>query len=223
MIFIDPPWAGIPEGIYNIERGVCMYNSYAELKNEVEKMSSGAEVERVGQEFEIFEGRKWEEYVVLLANILVRMKGKEYWKVLYSKSAMDSYVLHKVIDNSLVNERFMSDQKSIEILRNDALRLDVDVNLGPSNAGVDNDSKGYVLKVGNILEEEIKKTKLNYYESMLARDGNGALGELIIVSKKPLKEEELNIIRNEQRQSSDREADLLRSCLLLRFEVVHRL
>ena len=79
------------------------------------------------------------------------------------------------------------------------------------------------MKTANLLEEELKKSGFKYYESLLPEDQQIERGELVVISEKTLDEEELYSIRNEKRESDEKETELLRSCLILRLILSKRL
>lgn len=171
--------------------------NWISLKEEVISICDKEELERVKQEFKLFEQRKWENYILFSIRLLSRIDE------FLGGSIRDSYVVRKYLKKSK-DESWLRHQNSKEILFNDALRLNIEI------IRVVSHFEKEFLKVNDLFESTINE--FNFYRKETLTKSNS---EILILSDKKISNELLNVILNEKKNSTDEEIELLRSVLII--------
>ena len=184
-----------------------MFKNYDELLNHVLAISNEIEKVRIQEENDLIKSREWEEYIVFLANLLLRL---EHNMVCLNKSSLDSYLLYKC-RNSELNTKLLNGIKEKEIFFNDALRLNVEV------VGIKQVSSQWTLSASKVLTESIKTSGLNYFESVDGVQTIQYSEQTIILSKEEITDEIKNAVLYENKESSNAEANLLYKVLIIKF------
>ena len=184
-----------------------MFKNYDELLNHVLAISNEIEKVRIQEENDLIKSREWEEYIVFLANLLLRL---EHNMVCLNKSSLDSYLLYKC-RNSELNTKLLNGIKEKEIFFNDALRLNVEV------VGIKQVIRQWTLSASKVLAESIKTSGLNYFESVDGVQTIQYSEQTIILSKEEITDEIKNAVLYENKESSDAEANLLYKVLIIKF------
>ena len=90
-----------------------MYSSYDELKERVKSLVNGEESERSSLEFELFEKRGWQKYIVFLANLISRFDSIDYPCIRFEKSATDSLVVLKATNDIYINGELLKTPRKV--------------------------------------------------------------------------------------------------------------
>lgn len=85
------------------------FNKYEDLVSIVLDNSNDDEKERILEEIELIKEQKWEDYILLLTNMIPGLKENS---CLLFLSAMDSYLLFKAINLKETNYELLKDQKA---------------------------------------------------------------------------------------------------------------
>lgn len=198
---------------------------YSGFKSEVESMCTRpAELERVRNEFKLFEERGWQKYIVVLARI---MRGIEEDGFLFDEictelgSARNSYALRKFRRGETDVNGLLGSRKGEEILFNDALRLTFSIHSPHDDFNVRSE-----INLDNILDPIVRQSGLFYKQKLLRNDNNPDCGhrmyqeELLVLSTASIPDEDVSLIVNETKESSEEEAERLRKYLIIRVRVI---
>jgi len=113
--------------LYDDKKGAqkkrVMYKNYEDLLNVVLANSNEEEKARIVEENELTKERGWEEYILLLANMLPELSENGCF---LSLSVMDSYLLFKANNLDKTDNKLLRNQKAKDVLFNDALKLRIE-------------------------------------------------------------------------------------------------
>ena len=172
------------------------------------------EKKRVEKEFVLFEERGWEKYILLMAEIMKAMNARPEF-CLEGGSACDSYALGKYRTGETGELRLLLNEKGRQILFNDALRMNYVLN-EPSEQMMEN-----VGKLDDVLDPVVLSSGLFKAQRLYEDTTNdpliaGRMVEFLVLSTKPIDEDDMDLIVNETRNSTPGEAERLREYLIVR-------
>ena len=197
---------------------------YSELKNAVAQMRLGpTESQRVRREFELFEKRGWQNYIVLLAKIMRETRERYYTPDSGSYeggSACDSYVLRKIRNTSCDFSGFLGSRKCEEILFNDALRMIYIISEPHGEM-----SYCFTKELDRVIDPIVKGSGLHYQQRITKKGPlpekhwKEMIEETLVLSNDPIDNEDFELIVNEPIDSSPSENDRLRRFLIIKVVV----
>ncbi len=199
---------------------------YSDFKNHLyEICTSQEERKRIDEEFELFERRGWQKYIVILSKIITGLEKDDVLQFDLARtcheggSSYDSYVLRKFRgENADVLRNLLTDNRSRGYLFNDALRLMFSIHSFDKNMNIKS-----IQHLDAILDPIVKESGLHYAQNLKsgpypwAKECNV---ELLVLSESKIPEEDFELIVNETRRSTPEEADRLRKYLIVKFSVV---
>ena len=168
----------------------------------------GIEAVRIKKEAEIFQKRGWQEYILFLAAFLKELDKTGVKYTHSSKSAMDSYLLAKMVDPDFFDEHKVHNDNSLSYLENDALRLALNV------VTIRDNFKSEFEAIDKALKSALDKYPLKMKE-ILRENSCDKMSELTILSHDAIPQEHIEIVQNETKESSDYEAEVLRKYLII--------
>ena len=167
------------------------------LEQEVLAICDEEETIRVLEEFELFEQRNWQNYVLFCIELLSKLS---VWD---NGSVKDSYVIRKYLKKNK-DDSWLNHKRSKDILFSDAFRLNVEV-IAPSFYLLEK-----LREVETVFENTISQFDFYRKEKITAVNS-----EILVLSDKEINDEEFDIIINEKKESSIEEIELLRSVLIV--------
>ena len=172
------------------------------------------EKKRVEKEFVLFEERGWEKYILLMAEIMKAMNARPEF-CLEGGSVCDSYALGKYRTGETGELRLLLNEKGRQILFNDALRMNYVLN-EPGELMMEN-----VGKLDDVLDPAVLSSGLFKAQRLYEDTTNdpliaGRMLEFLVLSTKPIDEDDMDLIVNETRNSTPGEAERLREYLIVR-------
>ena len=192
---------------------------YSGFKSEVESMcTKPAELERVRNEFKLFEERGWQKYIVVLSKIMRAIRNSGYSGT-EGGSARDSYAL-RMYSHSPGYEGLIGNRRGEEILFNDALRMNYKIEEAHMHM-----NRTQIRTLDRILDPIVRDSGLQVRQKITKdRMTNGVnfkgfQEELIVLSDEPIPDEDFNLILNETEESSECEAERLRKYLIVKLNV----
>ena len=189
------------------------FRSYEEMLNYVLSISNEEEKARIKEEDELFEERGWKKYILFIGNCFSEDR-KADWNS-YGGSARDSYLLYKVSFPDTVNTTLLTNEEAKSILFNDALRVRIRyIHVDTLSKGILEEFQGKLKNMSSVLGlEYIRESIQNNKEKIKEKNE-----ERIIVSNTVIPTEDLDLIKNEKRDSTEEENEVLRKYLIIMLE-----
>lgn len=173
---------------------------YLELKEKAEAAcQADAQRQRLELEAELFAEKGWQEYIGILADMLVELDKYERLDVVESEAVSGSYFL-ALCRNKAARE------VAVEALREDSLQAQINV------AGVDAQCvRERLVEVANCVDPVLAGLKLQYAEFLLtSMPKQMKNGERILISRAPIEREVvMQFQMYEARSSAEAKAFLL--------------
>lgn len=185
------------------------FDTFEELTNYVLGLSNAKEQARIQEELALFKERNWEDYILFVVNFL--SDANERTPFVYHGSVYDSYLVRKVLfDNT--NPSFLTNEKARDILFHDSLKIDISVIwLGKRLMH----ESLVALEIS--LQNSLGPLGLYRREIFTSIDETRGIGsELLIVSRQPITDHDMDVILNEKKESSPEEAEVLRNHVAIR-------
>ncbi len=172
------------------------------------------EKKRVGKEFALFEERGWENYILLMKDIMKAM-NPESGLCVQGGSVCDSYALEKYRTGETGELRLLLNEKGRQILFNDALRM---------NYVLENPDSLMMEKIRNlddvldpiVLSSGLFKAQRLYEDTTNDPAVARRMVEFLVLSNEPIDEDDMDLIANETRNSTPEEAGRLREYLIVK-------
>ena len=189
------------------------FRSYEEMLNYVLSISTKEEKARIMEEDMLFEERGWKKYILFIGNCFSEDR-KADWNS-YGGSARDSYLLYKVSFPDTVNTTLLTNEEAKSILFNDALRVRIRyIHVDTLSKGILEEFQGKLKNMSSVLGlEYIRESIQNNKEKIKEKNE-----ERIIVSNTVIPTEDLDLIKNEKRDSTEEENEVLRKYLIIMLE-----
>ena len=166
-------------------------------------------IARIEEEAELFEKRGWCDYISFLYDLIPFLEKEHF--ILW-KSARNSHLLNHALYYS--NGDMTNDDKQRQILFNDALRLDAftptcfECSVAAFKAKIMDQILCYLNEYG-----------LFYKEVVFDNEKAESNTLLIISNSNNIPDEDVDVILNETKESSDSEAEVLRKYFLLTIRI----
>ena len=189
------------------------FRSYEEMLNYVLSISTKEEKARIMEEDMLFEERGWKKYILFIGNCFSEDR-KADWNS-YGGSARDSYLLYKVSFPDTVNTTLLTNEEAKSILFNDALRVRIRyIHVDTLSKGILEEFQGKLKNMSSVLGlEYIRESIQNNKEKIKEKNE-----ERIIVSNTVIPTEDLDLIKNEKKDSTEEENEVLRKYLIIMLE-----
>ena len=189
------------------------FRSYEEMLNYVLSISTEEEKARIKEEDKLFEKRGWKKYILFIGNCFSEDR-KADWNS-YGGSARDSYLLYKVSFPNKVNSTLLNNKESKNILFNDALRLKIKyIHVDTLSKGILEEFQGKLKNMSSVLGLEYNRELIQNNKEIIKENNE----ERIIVSNTVIPTEDLDLIKNERRDSTEEENEVLRKYLIIMLE-----
>ena len=189
------------------------FRSYEDLLNYVLSISDEKEKARIMEEDDLFEKRGWKKYILAIGKYFP--DGMQYPWDFFGGSVRDSYLLYKVSFPNKVNSTLLKNKEAKNILFNDALRLKIKyINVDTLSKGILEEFQGKLKNMSSVLGlEYIRESIQNNKEKIKEKNE-----ERIIVSNTVIPTEDLDLIKNEKKDSTEEENEVLRKYLIIMLE-----
>ena len=189
------------------------FRSYEEMLNYVLSISNEEEKARIMEEDDLFEKRGWKKYILAIGKYFP--DGMQYPWDFFGGSVRDSYLLYKVSFPNKVNSTLLKNKEAKNILFNDALRLKIKyINVDTLSKGILEEFQGKLKNMSSVLGlEYIRESIQNNKEKIKEKNE-----ERIIVSNTVIPTEDLDLIKNEKKDSTEEENEVLRKYLIIMLE-----
>ena len=189
------------------------FRSYEDLLNYVLSISNEEEKARIMEEDELFEKRGWKKYILAIGKYFP--EERRFSSDDFGRSARDSYLLYKVSFPDTVNTTLLTNEEAKSILFNDALRLKIKyIHVDTLSKGILEEFQGKLKNMSSVLGlEYIRESIQNNKEKIKEKNE-----ERIIVSNTVIPTEDLDLIKNERRDSTEEENEVLRKYLIIMLE-----
>ncbi len=189
------------------------FRSYEDLLNYVLSISTKEEKARIMEENELFEKRGWKKYILAIGKYFP--DGMQYPWDFFGGSVRDSYLLYKVSFPNRVNSTLLKNKEAKSILFNDALRLKIKyIKVDTLSRGILEEFQRKLDNMSSVLGlEYIRESIQNNKEKIKEKNE-----ERIIVSNTVIPTEDLDLIKNEKRDSTEEENEVLRKYLIIMLE-----
>lgn len=189
------------------------FRSYEEMLNYVLSVSTKEEKARIMEEDMLFEERGWKKYILFIGNCFSEDR-KADWNS-YGGSARDSYLLYKVSFPDTVNTTLLTNEEAKSILFNDALRVRIRyIHVDTLSKGILEEFQGKLKNMSSVLGLEYNRESIQNNEEKIKEKNE----ERIIVSNTVIPTEDLDLIKNEKRDSTEEENEVLRKYLIIMLE-----
>ena len=189
------------------------FRSYEEMLNYVLSISTKEEKARIMEEDMLFEERGWKKYILFIGNCFSEDR-KADWNS-YGGSARDSYLLYKVSFPDTVNTTLLTNEEAKSILFNDALRLKIKyIHVDTLSKGILEEFQGKLKNMSSVLGLEYNRESIQNNKEKIKEKNE----ERIIVSNTVIPTEDLDLIKNEKRDSTEEENEVLRKYLIIMLE-----
>ena len=189
------------------------FRSYEDLLNYVLSISNEEEKARIMEEDELFEKRGWKKYILAIGKYFP--EERRFSSDDFGRSARDSYLLYKVSFPDTVNTTLLTNEEAKSILFNDALRLKIKyIHVDTLSKGILEEFQGKLKNMSSVLGlEYIRESIQNNKEKIKEKNE-----ERIIVSNTVIPTEDLDLIKNEKKDSTEEENEVLRKYLIIMLE-----
>ena len=189
------------------------FRSYEEMLNYVLSISTKEEKARIMEEDMLFEERGWKKYILFIGNCFSEDR-KADWNS-YGGSARDSYLLYKVSFPDTVNTTLLTNEEAKSILFNDALRVRIRyIHVDTLSKGILEEFQGKLKNMSSVLGLEYNRESIQNNKEKIKEKNE----ERIIVSNTVIPTEDLDLIKNEKRDSTEEENEVLRKYLIIMLE-----
>ena len=189
------------------------FRSYEEMLNYVLSISTKEEKARIMEEDMLFEERGWKKYILFIGNCFSEDR-KADWNS-YGGSARDSYLLYKVSFPDTVNTTLLTNEEAKSILFNDALRLKIKyIHVDTLSKGILEEFQGKLKNMSSVLGLEYNRESIQNNKEKIKEKNE----ERIIVSNTVIPTEDLDLIKNEKKDSTEEENEVLRKYLIIMLE-----
>lgn len=189
------------------------FRSYEDLLNYVLSISKEEEKARIMEEDDLFEKRGWKKYILAIGKYFP--DGMQYPCDFFGGSVRDSYLLYKVSFPNKINRTLLENKEAKNILFNDALRLKIKyIHVDTLSIGILEEFQGKLKNMSSVLGlEYIRESIRNNKEKIKEKNE-----ERIIVSNTVIPTEDLDLIKNEKKDSTEEENEVLRKYLIIMLE-----
>ena len=189
------------------------FRSYEEMLNYVLSISNEEEKARIMEEDDLFEKRGWKKYIFAIGKHF--SEERRFPSDFFGGSARDSYLLYKVSFPDTVNTTLLTNEEAKNILFNDALRLKIKyIHVDTLSKGILEEFQGKLKNMSSVLGlEYIRESIQNNKEKIKEKNE-----ERIIVSNTVIPTEDLDLIKNEKKDSTEEENEVLRKYLIIMLE-----
>ena len=189
------------------------FRSYEEMLNYVLSISNEEEKARIMEEDDLFEKRGWKKYILAIGKYFP--DGMQYPWDFFGGSVRDSYLLYKVSFPNKINRTLLENKEAKNILFNDALRLKIKyIHVDTLSKGILEEFQGKLKNMSSVLGlEYIRESIQNNKEKIKEKNE-----ERIIVSNTVIPTEDLDLIKNEKKDSTEEENEVLRKYLIIMLE-----
>lgn len=189
------------------------FRSYEEMLNYVLSISNEEEKARIMEEDDLFEKRGWKKYILAIGKHF--SEERRFLSEFFGGSARDSYLLYKVSFPDTVNTTLLTNEEAKSILFNDALRVRIRyIHVDTLSKGILEKFQGKLKNMSSVLGlEYIRESIQNNKEKIKEKNK-----ERIIVSNTVIPTEDLDLIKNEKKDSTEEENEVLRKYLIIMLE-----
>lgn len=198
------------------------FRSYEEMLNYVLSISKKEEEKaRIKEEDELFEKRGWKKYILAIGKYFP--DGMQYPCDFFGGSVRDSYLLYKVSFPDTVNTTLLTNEEAKNILFNDALRLKIKyIHVDTLSKGILEKFQGKLKNMSSVLGLEYNRELIQNNKEIIKENNKEIIKEenveRIIVSNTVIPTEDLDLIKNERRDSTEEENEVLRKYLIIMLE-----
>ena len=180
---------------------------YLDLNGKV----NDTENEKIREELQLVKARKWEKFFVMVANIITNFPMGYY-----GGSSQDSYLLWKIINPNDCNDKLINSPKAKEIFENDALRLFIYVVQSRFRM------EDRLRELDRVIETQLSLLNLYKEEFLIPTQPmhcTAIASQKLIVSEKALSKEELGFFKNENKESTAEEREVLYRGLIITINI----